>query len=185
MSDFPPQDINAFLRLCAGEWLTVRSRFHLGGQVPAGSEPGSQAMAPEPGPPGPFVETETAAEDAQEHWHDSARGALVVTYSEAGNPEDPGALLVTPPAIDGPMLPSQKLVFATDGSFERQAQPTGSVSQGRWQLWSDGSLELTLRHGTTCVRERIWFTKANLRLRSSVERDDSGQLHSEIGRAHV
>ena len=33
----------------------------------------------------------------------------------------------------------------------------------------DGSLELTLSSGDAEVRERFWFTKPNLRLRSTVE----------------
>ena len=50
------------------------------------------------------------------------------------------------------------------------AQPDG----GRWQLWPDGSLELTVRGPSAIVRERIWFTKPNLRLRSSVEQRPDG-----------
>ena len=29
LSEFPPSDLASFLRLCDGEWLTVRSRFQL------------------------------------------------------------------------------------------------------------------------------------------------------------
>ena len=47
-------------------------------------------------------------------------------------------------------------------------------SQGSWQLWPDGSLELQLNAGERLVRERIWFTKANLRLRSTVEQGADG-----------
>ena len=45
---------------------------------------------------------------------------------------------------------------------------------GRWQLLPDNSLELTLSDGQREVRERIWFTKPNLRLRSTLESAGNG-----------
>jgi hypothetical protein len=62
------------------------------------------------------------------------------------------------------------LHFQAGGVFERRDQAGNALSQGTWELWSDGSLELTQTGIDTVVRERIWFTKPNLRLRSSVER---------------
>jgi hypothetical protein len=128
---FPPQEIGAFLRFCAGEWMSLRSRFALD----AGLE----------------------GENGDE-WHSSERGELVVAYLEPEAPGGPGGLRVGPK--DGE---TQELQFSADGAFRNGDQ------QGRWQLWPDGSLELTLSSGEAEVRERIWFTKPNLRLRSTVE----------------
>jgi hypothetical protein len=47
--------------------------------------------------------------------------------------------------------------------------------EGTWLLRPDGSLELTLEAETAVVHERIWFTKPNLRLRSSVEHRRDGR----------
>jgi hypothetical protein len=181
LSEFPPSDLASFLRLCDGEWLTVRSRFHLqdGGEddahpnPPAGAELEASAESAIQGPYGGDDPGPTAAVP-QEHWHDSARGALLVAYLEPGDPAEPGALQVTPPALDSRPGTPQRLHFEAGGVFERQDQAGNAQSHGIWELWSDGSLELTQAGTDAVVRERIWFTKPNLRLRSSVERRRDG-----------
>jgi hypothetical protein len=141
---FPPATIEAFLVCCAGEWLSLRSRFVL---------------------------EETAADvDAEEaSWHSSERGELTVAYLAPEGAGDAGGLEIVPPAGG-----RHQLRFLADGSF-RGVAPDGQESQGRWQLWPDGSLELASAQGETTVKERIWFTKANLRLRSSVEHRSDGR----------
>ena len=153
-AQFPPATIEAFLRCCDGEWMGLRSRFALD----AGLE----------------------GENGDE-WHSSERGELVVTYLEpgtgpvggAGAADSPGGLSLGPKGGA-----ARQLLFASDGSFlvagqlaRGQHQP---AQQGTWQLWPDGSLELTLCAGDTEVTERIWFTKPNLRLRSTVENRADG-----------
>jgi hypothetical protein len=133
---FPPQEIGAFLRFCAGEWLALRSRFALG----EGSE----------------------GENGDE-WHSSDRGELLVSYLEPGSAGSPGGL-----RLGAKGQPQRQLLFAGDGSFEVNG------ARGRWQLWPDGSLELSLSGEGGEVRERIWFTKPNLRLRSTVESRSDG-----------
>lgn len=181
LSEFPPSDLASFLRLCDGDWLTVRSRFQLqdGGDddghrtPPARAELEASAESASQGPfdgddPGPTTS------EPREQWHDSARGALLVAYLEPEEPHEPGALQVTPPALDGRAGAPQRLHFQAGGGFERQDQAGNALSHGTWELWSDGSLELTQTGTDTVVRERIWFTKPNLRLRSSVERGLDG-----------
>ena len=133
---FPPQEIGAFLRFCAGEWMALRSRFALG----EGSE----------------------GENGDE-WHSSDRGELLVTYLEPASAGSPGGLRLCPQG-----QPERQLLFAGNGSFEVNG------ARGCWQLWPDGSLELSLRGEGGEVRERIWFTKPNLRLRSTVESRSDG-----------
>jgi hypothetical protein len=95
-------------------------------------------------------------------WHSSERGDLVVTYLEPSSADTPGGLQVGP--RDGT---AQQLQFTGSGEFTVKT-PQGA-QQGSWQFWPDGSLELTLSAAGSEVRERIWFTKPNLRLRSTVE----------------
>ncbi|MEO1003408.1 MAG: phycobiliprotein lyase [Cyanobacteria bacterium J06638_7] len=148
-SSFPPQSIAAFLRCCAGEWMSLRSRFDL-----------EQAVLIRPADD-PHSEGEAGDGDA---WHSSERGELVVLYLEPEGGQAPGGLEVGPRGE-----PAQRLLFADDGSFESGGR------RGRWQLWPDGSLELVLVVGARELRERIWFTKPNLRLRSTLESSSDGR----------
>ena len=115
-------------------------------------------------------------------WHHSERGELVVTWLEPQRHGEAGGLAVTPPD-----LPTRTLTFKENGTFEAEGV------KGSWQLWPDGSLELRLSKGEHRIKERIWFTKPNLRLRSSVEQRADGSpgrasFSSEIrrvGRASV
>lgn len=178
---FPPQTIEAFLRCCAGEWMSLRSQFRLG----------------------------ISGDEEAEAWHNSERGELLVHYlvsSPAGNSEPesepelepepkaepesesehepesdpgpeqgpgsvgPGGIQIIP-KVDGVRLNARTLQFAADGQFTSEAAGgTGApVQRGHWTLWPDGSLELVMTTDSGDLREKIWFTKANLRLRSTVQ----------------
>ena len=138
---FPPEQIGAFLRLCAGEWMSLRSQFALSSISATDND-----------------SAENLGEDG-DAWHRSERGELVVAFLEAEAPGGAGGLQVDPK--DG--VAQQQLHFDANGGFRSGEQ------QGRWQLWPDGSLELVITGDGREVRERIWFTKPNLRLRSTVE----------------
>jgi hypothetical protein len=157
VSDFPPADIRSFLSFCAGEWLALRSRF----------DPEQTAG------PGEAAAGAAAADDGEESWHSAERGELVVAYLEPEDPGAPGGLAITPPTAAGP---TRRLIFTAGGRFRSGAadrQETGE-QEGEWRLRPDGSLELTIVRPSSVVFERIWFTKPNLRLRSSVERRHDG-----------
>jgi hypothetical protein len=149
---FPPRTIEAFLTCCAGDWLSLRSRFSL--QVAA-----------------------TSPEGDDDSWHRSERGELKVTYLAPERQGEPGSLEITPPVsgedTPGGVTRCRQLLFTADGHFRGHA-PSGAETLGSWRLWPDGSLELTSCDGQTTVKERIWFTKPNLRLRSSVEHGHDG-----------
>ncbi|MCP9902717.1 phycobiliprotein lyase [Cyanobium sp. BA5m-21] len=135
---FPPEEIGAFLRCCAGEWMGLRSQFALG-EVNAG-------------------------DDDDDGWHTSDRGELVVAFLEAETAGGAGGLQVG----QKDAVAQQQLHFDAEGGFRSGEQ------QGRWLLWPDGSLELVIPGDGREVRERIWFTKPNLRLRSTVETSADG-----------
>lgn len=142
---FPPEEIGGFLRLCAGEWMSLRSKFALGAVSTSDDD------------------IETDIDEDGDAWHSSERGELMVTFLEPEAPGGPGGLRVGPK--DGM---AQQLHFGADGGFRSGDQA------GRWQLWPDGSLELLITADGGEVRERIWFTKPNLRLRSTVETGADG-----------
>jgi hypothetical protein len=148
-SAFPPSDLPGFLRLCAGEWLALRSSLAL-----AEDGAGQDGEEGEEGEEG-------------ESWHRSERGELRIAYLAPEAAGEPGGLEISPP-----QRPARRLRFLEDGRFqgEDSAAAAGPGAEGEWRLWPDGSLELTRREGDREVRERIWFTQPNLRLRSSVER---------------
>ena len=138
---FPPEQIGGFLRLCAGEWMSLRSKFALCAIDATDND-----------------STEDLDEDG-DAWHSSERGELVVAFLEAETAGGAGGLQVG----QKDAVAQQQLHFDAEGGFRSGEQ------QGRWQLWPDGSLELVITGDGREVRERIWFTKPNLRLRSTVE----------------
>ena len=111
--------------------------------------------------------TPTDAEEAGDgdEWHTSERGELVVTFLEPNDATSVGGLSVGPQG-----QPARQLQFSADGHLQAGEQ------RGRWELWPDGSLELVLSQGEDELRERIWFNKPNLRLRSTVEQRADGSL---------
>ena len=135
MSDqpFPPADAAAFIGLCAGEWMSLRSSFEL-------------------------------SSGGDDDWHSSERGELLV---RCGAPADEveGELVVTAPGGA-----TTTLRFQRDGALA-----INGASAGQWRFWPDGSMELNLSQPDgTSVQERIWFTRANLRLRSTTATDQEG-----------
>lgn len=160
VSEFPPSDLRSFLEFCAGEWLSVRSSFDLA--APIGEDAGGGELG------------DPIADAAEEHWHAARRGELGVVYLPPEREGEPGALKVTPPAGEAGALPPQELRFDRAGGFERHGAAGQPPSRGSWRFWPDGSLELSQTVAAGLVRERIWFTKPNLRLRSSIEQRNDG-----------
>jgi hypothetical protein len=151
---FPPKDLAAFLGYCAGDWLSLRSRFNLG----SGADPADGANSNEA--------AEAAADDNS--WHASERAELQVTLLAATG-DGLGGLALEVKGQAG----VQQSYFHADGSFGSEADALEGVT-GTWALGPDGSLDLVIEQGERQLRERIWFTKPNLRLRSSVEQLASG-----------
>ncbi|MEB3318208.1 MAG: phycobiliprotein lyase [Cyanobacteriota bacterium] len=150
MNAFPPEDIRGFLQLSAGEWLALRSL--MGPDAPAGTK---DPLATEgSGQP---------AEDAQS-WHQADRGELIVAFLEPGEAKECGGLEVSLPGGG-----SVRLSFRDDGTVAMAGRC------GRWQLAADGSLELEVEREGGLVKERIWFSKPNLRLRCTLEQSRDGR----------
>jgi hypothetical protein len=154
-ASFPPPDLGAFLQLCAGDWMSLRSRFLLG------SDQGGRATpavgSPETGAGEPPLEADDNS------WHASERADLSVGLL-AANGNGHGGLTMQ---VKGQMA-VQQAYFHADGRFGSHLDPDAGPT-GTWTLWPDGSLDLVIEQGDRQLRERIWFTKPNLRLRSTVE----------------
>ncbi|MFN9622689.1 MAG: phycobiliprotein lyase [Cyanobacteriota bacterium] len=148
MNAFPPEDIRDFLQLSAGEWLALRSLL----------DPDGPEEVEEP------LEKRLEPDAVSQRWHQAERGELKVSVLEPHGPQDWGGLEVCPP--DGT---SVRLSFRRDGTVELGNQ------WGRWQLAADGSLELEMALEGRVVKERIWFSKPNLRLRCTLEQSLDGR----------
>ena len=103
------------------------------------------------------------AAGGDDDWHSSERGELTVRCDAAE-----GALGQL--QVQAPGGSSSTLTFAVDGQLILDGD-----AQGNWRFWPDGSMELNLsRADGVQVQERIWFTRVNLRLRSTTAVDAQG-----------
>ena len=103
------------------------------------------------------------AAGGDDEWHSSERGELTVRC--VAEPEALGQLQVQAPGGT-----SSTLTFAADGQLI-----IDGAAPGTWRFWPDGSMELSLsRADGVQVQERIWFTRVNLRLRSTTAVDAEG-----------
>jgi len=191
---FPPQDLPQFLALCVGEWLALRSHFDLAlAEREALAQAGAGESASGDGSPPPtedegmvdlaalLASTNPPEAALDEAWHSSERTQLQVSLLEPAGAAAAAGLQVC--AAGGA---SQQVRFQADGSFH-STDGADQEASGQWVLTTDGILELTLERPGGLLVERIWFTKPNLRLRSSIERSGDGvpgraRFSSEIRR---
>ncbi|MFN9644491.1 MAG: phycobiliprotein lyase [Cyanobacteriota bacterium] len=117
----------------------------------------------DPDGPEPAAETMELGATSQ-NWQQADRGELTVSVLEAQGADDWGGLEVSPPAGA-----SVRLRFRRDGTVGLGDQ------RGHWRLAADGSLELEVEREGGVVKERIWFSKPNLRLRCTLEQSSAGR----------
>ena len=111
----------------------------------------------------------TFALDGSDDWHNSERGEVAMRHQS--DPNGVEALVVN----DADGRPLSALSFAVDGGLQREGAGSVAEASGRWQLRQDGCLELSFPAAEGAeVLERIWFTKVNLRLRSTTLVDADG-----------
>ena len=136
-------DISGFLQLNAGDWLALRSSLS--------PELGTSVVEP------PHLQDGTRA-DRTQPWHNSDRAELHIALLTPISDNDWGGL-----EMKCSDQPSVRLIFHRVGTVNVDS------FQGRWHLGEDGSLELTMEENIRTLKERIWFRKPNLRLRSTLE----------------
>ncbi|MGC6481968.1 MAG: phycobiliprotein lyase [Synechococcus sp.] len=133
---YPPANLQEFLQLCDGRWMSLRSTFAL---------------------------------DDSDDWHTSERGEITMHHQ----PGDAGSEHLVISDSQGQVLSS--LNFAADGVLQRQGDGSRPGCHGHWQLREGGCMEFNIPASDgAVVIERIWFTKANLRLRSTTLVDGKG-----------
>ena len=169
-------DIEAFLELCAGKWLSQRTSYYLGQEQAESSktEIYIQRLSPTD------AEVLRLCEYSQIDPKATLGGTKMSWDSPAsGKSLKPAAfatLIIFPDADN------------TQGGEVLQARETNlkQVVVGRYLLGQDEALTLKLEREGTCWEERLWFASPNLRLRASLIKREDGwsatAFYSEIRR---
>lgn len=111
----------------------------------------------------------TFALDGSDDWHNSERGEVAMRHQ----PDASGVTTLIVSDADAKVLST--LHFGADGGLQRQGEASLAGASGRWDLRQDGTLELSFpAQDGAVVLERLWFTKVNLRLRSTTLVDAQG-----------
>ena len=148
---YPPRTATDFLTLCAGDWMSLRTLI--------------------------------TVSDQEEGWHASERRIFRLTWHAPGDGnspatgQEPGLTADRQPlgtlALQAAELSPFWLCFQWPGEEQgtRGADCKGHFlgrdgRTGQWCLNGEGVMELDWTTALHRVNERIWFTKANLRLRS-------------------
>ena len=177
---YPPRTAADALKLCAGDWLSLRTlisvsdredgwhaserkTFQLAWTAPGNSNHPAAAAAPDPTANHGNHPAATAAPDptANHGNHPAAAPGPPPT----GDQQSLGTLTLTaadlPPFWLSFTCPDEDLSPGSGGYFRGSDGRTG-----RWRFSVEGVLELGWATALHQVSERIWFSKANLRLRS-------------------
>jgi len=188
---FPPTSIAAFLRFSAGEWLSLRSRFALGvgalAAEPPAADPNQMGDGPGDGEAWHSSERGELSIAYLSPDQDGEPGGLwvstkntpgqrtLVIFSSDGyfrSGDDLGrenAVRNGDGVRSGDALSSGDALGSGEPANGSASQAKAGSQQGQWTLWPDGSLELMISTPSGELSEKIWFTKPNLRLRSTVE----------------
>lgn len=174
MTTTTQMNIQKFLDLCAGNWFSQRTYYDLVG-TKTESNKADLSIA------------HLAAEDSkvvqlcQEHRLNSQQVVGALTYSwdtsvDWGKPKKQGTSIMVFVA-EGESDNAGKLITST-------ASKTGKKSSGTYELGQDEALTLTINMDDATAEERLWFASDNLRLRSTVLKNATGNtsttFYSEI-----
>lgn len=169
-------EIQSFLELCTGTWFSQRTRYQFDRQTSEShkSELTVEYLSADHPDLAPLYAPNGIAPDR-------SAGALKVSWNTAIDWNSPKQVGTT------------TLIFIADtessGKLLRIQQAKPSL-QGSYSLGSDDALTLTLQEGTLEAQERIWFASENLRLRTTVLRQDENSycqtaFYSEIRKLQV
>jgi hypothetical protein len=168
-------DIEAFLEMCAGQWFSQRTSYHLGQEQAENSktEICIERLSPTD------AEVLSLCEYSQIDPNLTLGGTKASWENPAGGKNFPAAsaTLILVPDAGNPQR--GELLQAKDANFKE-------IMAGRYLLGEDEALTLTLEGDGTYWEERLWFASPNLRLRTSLikRRDNwsSTAFYSEIRR---
>ncbi len=174
-------DINEFLQSCTGNWFSQRSSYHVAQQqgMSHKSELAIEWLS---------LDDPEVAKRCQTHQIDphTCLGGQKVSWDTSidwGNPKDVGSslLIFVPDEADS----ATGSLLSERASCQGRYQLSDRAScQGRYQLKADQSLYLILDDEKQAIVERIWFASPNLRLRTSLIKNEQGlsltSFYSEI-----
>jgi hypothetical protein len=169
-------DIEAFLELCAGQWFSQRTSYHLGQEQAENSKTEISIERLSLTDAEVLSLCEYSQIDPQitlggtkASWENPASGRNLPTAASA-------TLILVP---DTGNLQSGEVLQAKDTNFKQ-------IVAGRYLLGQDEALTLTLEGDETYWEERLWFASPNLRLRTSLIKRGDGwsatAFYSEIRR---
>lgn len=168
-------NIKEFLELSAGNWFAQRTKYYLDKEKAENSKSD--------------IITEILDRDnselirlGQENNLDSQTilAAQKVSWNNSvdlGKPKDIGSVIVI---FIADRIGIQSGQFLRSDSFQSKLIP------GRYDLGKDEALTLILEREKFCFQERIWFASPNLRLRTTLSKQNNGAsttaFYSEIRR---
>ena len=169
-------DIKTFLKSSAGEWFTQRTNYHLDGSKTESSKANITVEFIQPDHPQIVnlcqqnkIESNLSLGGLKYSWDNSV---------DWGKPKQQGnSLLILVPDCEN--SPIGKLLKAS-------VNPNNAGFLGSYILGEDEALTLTIETEDIYAEERQWFAGENLRLRTTVIKDQAGRMqttfYSEIRR---
>ena len=161
-------DIKAFLTSSAGEWFTQRTNYHVDGSKTENSKANITVEFIQPDHPQIVslcqqnkIESNLSVGGLKYSWDTSV---------DWGKPKQQGnALLLLVPDRENPQ--TGKLIKASVNS-------NNTNISGRYVLGEDEALTLIIEAEDIYVEERQWFAGENLRLRTTVVKDEAGRMQT-------
>lgn len=169
-------DIETFLEMCAGQWFSQRTSYHLGEEQAQSSktEIHIERLSPT------HREVLTFCEYRQINPHTTLGGMKASWKNLADGKNLPTATSATLILLPDTGHPQRGEIWqAREGNFQQ-------ITAGRYLLGADEALTLTLQGAEAYWEERLWFASPNLRLRTSLVKQGDGwsatAFYSEIRR---
>lgn len=171
-------NIKTFLNLCTGNWFSQRTNYNLGGDLTESSKADLSITLIPP-------DDSRIIQLSQQHRIDpqESLGGLLYSWDTSvdwGKPKQQGSSLIV-------FLPDQTNPLTRGKLLTNTTSKTGVKSFGTYLLGQDNALTLTIDTGDINAEERLWFASDNLRLRTTVVKNNAGITHttfySEIRKA--
>ena len=169
-------DIKAFLTSNAGEWFTQRTNYHLDGSKTENSKANISVEFIQPDDPQIIslcqqnkLESNLSVGGLKYSWDNSV---------DWGKPKQQGTSLL--------ILVAERENPQTGKLIKSSVNSNNTNISGRYILGEDEALTLIIEADDIYLEERQWFAGENLRLRTTVIKDEAGRMqttfYSEIRR---
>jgi hypothetical protein len=162
--------ISDFINLSAGEWFSQRTNYYLNQQTADNSKANLTIELLE-------VDHPQITQICQEYQldHSLILGSLKHSWDNSvdwGKPKQQGSALIILLA-EGDHTEQGKVIQIGKGT-------NSSVNFGQYLLGQDEALTLTLKTEQIEAQERLWFASDNLRLRTTMVKESTGNLQTSF-----